>query len=677
MRPAYLSGFADTLYLGERMLIDLVGRVRNTRLPRSRPLLPLFEAVVNSIQAIEASERKKRGKVDIRVYRDPKQRELALGDESPVTGFEITDNGCGFDAGNFRSFTTSDSTLKSSQGGKGIGRFLWLKAFERVTVESVYDEGGERFRRRFGFVLDADGVRAEQVEGVDGREPVRTKVVLAGFAEPFQELCPKRLKTIGQRIVEHCLAYFIQPNCPTVHLFDGEGTVSLNDLYVELFHHTEERDDVEIAGRKFNVLQLRLYQSEQTHHRVHYCAHRREVQGENLAAFIPNLTTRIHDQEGKAFLWTCFVSGEYLDENVNPEREGFLFPADSEEGTFPRDELTLSAIRDALLPVIQQRLQPFLEPVEAQKLERVKAFVEQRAPQYRPVLKHRPEVLKRLSPNLSDVQLDSELHKARRELEGDVREESHALMDVEGPLSVPDTYVEILNDLNTADLAKYVMGRRLVLELLQRSLERTPDGSYELEGKVHQLVFPLRKTSDDVNNHNLWVIDERLAYHSYFASDIRLDRQVAVDVDSPDRPDLIAFNAPLALSEGAAPFSSVVIIEFKRPARREYSDEENPIAQVIRYVRTIRQGRATDKAGRPVEIGDGVPFYCYVMCDLTPKMRNFAEEASFSPAPDGRGYFGYVPMQRAYFEVISYSKMLDDAKKRNRAFFDKLGLPMI
>jgi hypothetical protein len=32
---------------------DVVGRLKNTKLPLSKPLLPLFEAVVNSIHAIE------------------------------------------------------------------------------------------------------------------------------------------------------------------------------------------------------------------------------------------------------------------------------------------------------------------------------------------------------------------------------------------------------------------------------------------------------------------------------------------------------------------------------------------------------------------------------------------------------------------------------------------------
>jgi hypothetical protein len=44
-----------------------------------------------------------------------------------------------------------------------------------------------------------------------------------------------------------------------------------------------------------------------------------------------------------------------------------------------------------------------------------------------------------------------------------------------------------------------------------------------------------------------------------------------------DRADLVIFNALAAFVNEGPPFSSVVLIEFKRPARNDYHDEENPI----------------------------------------------------------------------------------------------------
>jgi len=38
------------------------------------------------------------------------------------------------------------------------------------------------------------------------------------------------------------------------------------------------------------------------------------------------------------------------------------------------------------------------------------------------------------------------------------------------------------------------------------------------------------------------------------------------------------------------------------------------------------------------------------------------------------GYFWYNPNNKAYVELISFEKLLGDAKKRNLALFKKLGL---
>ena len=43
--------------------------------------------------------------------------------------------------------------------------------------------------------------------------------------------------------------------------------------------------------------------------------------------------------------------------------------------------------------------------------------------------------------------------------------------------------------------------------------------------------------------------------------------------------------------------------------------------------------------------------------------------------PDNLGYYGFNEALNAYYEVISYTKLLSDAQKRNRVLFDKLNLP--
>ena len=99
--------------------IDLAGRVKNFDLPKTQPLIPLFEAVVNSIYAIEERMEREdfKGKIDIRIIREPQEIAPVEGINSTINeiiGFSISDNGIGLDDNNMKSFLQSDSTYQNT-----------------------------------------------------------------------------------------------------------------------------------------------------------------------------------------------------------------------------------------------------------------------------------------------------------------------------------------------------------------------------------------------------------------------------------------------------------------------------------------------------------------------------------------------------------------------------------
>ncbi len=51
-----------------------------------------------------------------------------------------------------------------------------------------------------------------------------------------------------------------------------------------------------------------------------------------------------------------------------------------------------------------------------------------------------------------------------------------------------------------------------------------------------------------------------------------------------------------------------------------------------------------------------------------------AENAQLTPTPDSLGFFGYNTNLGVYVEIISFDKLVGDAKKRNAMLFEKLGL---
>lgn len=63
-----------------------------------------------------------------------------------------------------------------------------------------------------------------------------------------------------------------------------------------------------------------------------------------------------------------------------------------------------------------------------------------------------------------------------------------------------------------------------------------------------------------------------------------------------------------------------------------------------------------------------------MICDITPSLEKVLKKSDATATPDGLAYYGYHRNFQIYYEVIDYSKIVSDAKKRNRIFFDRLNV---
>ena len=97
--------------------------------------------------------------------------------------------------------------------------------------------------------------------------------------------------------------------------------------------------------------------------------------------------------------------------------------------------------------------------------------------------------------------------------------------------------------------------------------------------------------------------------------------------------------------------------------------------QALGYLERIRKGGACRAAGSPISRSEQIPGFCYAMCDITPSVENRCKVLGLKATSDNLSYFGYNPSFDNYIEVISFERLLDSPRERNRAFFDKLGLP--
>lgn len=672
------------------MQVDLVGRIKNTHSPYAKQLLPLYEAIINSIYAINENK-VQNGKIDIYIERDNEQQELAFEgqDSRPIKNFIIIDNGIGFNDENYNSFQISDSTRNAQRGAKGIGRFHWLKAFEKVHIESIFFDGTKYYKRTFDFILSNEGIENHTCVGID-RADRETQVRLLNFKDKYKESCPRRTKIIAARIIEHCLIYFLSEQCPQIRIIDDkEETISLNSEFVEYIKKKATKESFTIKSQEFQITHLRIYSSEDNKHRIHYLAHDREVKHENISNILPDLSKKIVDEDGNAFVYLAYVSGKYLDERVNSERTDFNL-TDEDEVIFP-DDITKNELKKEIITKIKNYLKLYLESIQKDKIKTITDFVQKKAPQYKPVLKYGVEYLEEIPLSANDDEsLDIELHKITSRIEVKIKEKGREILkkdvsqikDLDEYKQDYNKFIEQINEFGKAKLAQYIIHRRLILDLLNNNLKHDSDKKYSPEEAIHEIIFPLKHSSDEVNyeRQNLWVIDERLAYHKYLASDKPLKQVNEIKVDSSERPDLMilnpTFDAPHAFVDSTPPYSSIVIIEFKRPGRTSYTEKDNPITQMYGYIRKIKDANINDKDGRPFSAVQNTPFYGYIICDLTTQIKEFAQNASLNTTPDNMGYFGYNPNLAAYIEIISFDKLISDATKRNKILFDKLNLPI-
>jgi hypothetical protein len=417
-------------------------------------------------------------------------------------------------------------------------------------------------------------------------------------------------------------------------------------------------------------------------HEISLCAHDREVQSESLSKYVSGIPDRMKDGESQYVIWV-YVSGEYLDNHVNAERTEFDFA--DENGFVFEDRIKKSELLAKVSESLRGRFAKVFEEIEQQHQTRLEKFIGTEAPHYRPLLSPRyAGRLRQIAVGVSNENLEVELHRALRDVEIETREIAKKIQSVEP--QTPDEIAEVKklyerfleeeNALGVATLAKYVVHRKVIIDLFGKAIQLQESGKFALEEVVHGLVCPLGVTSNDMEwlqKQNLWLIDERLSHHLHLSSDKPLRKNDVVQLESRKEPDILVFNnGPHAFSDGPllAP-ASAVIVEFKRPGKESHN--KSPIDQVTEYIDKINGGKVRDKNGAKVTVGT-IPYIAYVICDLSEDVEQSAKRYGLKPSADNLGWFGYLANWNCYCEVLSFNKILSDARKRNRTLFEKLNL---
>lgn len=667
--------------------INLRGQVRQTVLPKWKPLLPVFEAVMNAFQAVQDSPRKIQHRIIIDIEREA---DLGIDTLQSIKSFKITDTGVGFNDENFDSFNTAFSEYKLNRGGKGLGRFIWLKAFNKVDIKSVFLEEADKGPLQRNFVFD-DNYDADAAS-VSPSETTAygTEVRLNGYKEPYKSECPKSAEQITQRLIEHFLLIFLQPDCPHVEVHDQGLKYFANEIFEKEFKASASTHEIKIKDQTFILNGFRLPSSRAPKHRLLYAANQRAVVSDILSDYIPNLTGRLTDENDNPFTYLAIVQSPYLNQRVNNARTDFDIghtnDGEADQQLLFIEEIRRSDIRDACVTRIESDLEDVIKSINDAKSERLHKYVQEEAPQYRILMKYENDFISQIPPAASKIEIESALHKELFQREQKMKQEGSKIIKEAEKIENYDEYrkrfsdfMDNYNELGTSALAQYVNHRKIILDFLERAVSKDVTTSkYPPEKAIHHLIFPMKGTSEDVPYYqqNLWMIDERLTYHTFISSDKALSSIEEIESTSLKRPDIFIFDRKIAFAEGDQPVNSIVVVEFKKADRDDYTADDNPLSQCFEMVEEIRSGSFKDHKGRPISVSSKtVPAYCYVICDLTSSMNKVLLDIEGAEmTPDQQGYYGYHRRRHIYYEVIDYNKLLRDARKRNRVFFDRLNI---
>lgn len=645
--------------------------------------MPIVEAIANSIDSIEERSAKD-GEIRVELHRNPQLIKSGEDGIAPVSSIVVKDNGIGFTDENTESFDELFSEKKLTIGGKGFGRFTYLKYFTSTSVDSNYEIDGAWKNRTFTFYSDKNEfITNPQIADAKERK-YQTTVTLSSIKKQHQSKLNLKLDTIARRLFEVLLPYFVTDNYSppkiTIIDIDEHDEVTLNDYLkdhnkIQLLHN--EKLDIKGSDDKEESFQVKIFKvfHSQSNNRVALTAHHREVLStamqqydpEFFSGFTERKDTDDEDAASGNYIIKAYVIGNYLDKHVSTERGTFYFHDEDENSMYP---ISKKHIENAVTKLAASHFKDHLEPLKNKKIERIQSVVDQNMPWNKSLISELD--YDTISYNASEKDIDTAVNKLAYDKEQEVKVSVHDLLRSNNASEIDQKVENIaqqVTELGKGKLAHYVALRRAILDLFEKSLQLKDNNKHELENIVHKIIFPLKKDTDTVNyeTHNLWLLDERLSFANYVASDKPLNT-------GDERPDLLSFDRPIAVREGDDLSNPITIFELKRPGRTAYSDAENPLAQVAGYVKKIRSGNFTNPQGRPIAADENTPAYCFVVCDLTPKIKEFCDAYQLTLSPDKESYYGFHSTFKIYFEVISFNKVLRDSMQRNKVFFRKLGL---
>jgi len=561
----------------------------------------LYEAVTNALQA-NATE------IKINFI----QNSLDLDDTAKyIDSVVVEDNGEGFNEANTKSFREYRSTYKKHLGCKGIGRFLFLKLFEKVEIKSL--------DKRIIFVINRD------------IEVLKASNLYQKTAVSF--LHPKDKFTVNYKVFKddlknHFLAYFKL-------LSDEKRSIKISIYENEKIHSIVESDDIPdfkdkifmIGSHKFKLSYILDFNAD-----GYYCAGNRVViknsELENSKKF--------KFFQGVNILY--LLSSDYLDKSVNNTRDDFnIYPKQKNQDLF--NSLSWREIQNEVkeqIKTIAKENNIEIDKLAQENLQRAK--------------EEAPFLIYYLQDNEANQESKVLIKEAKKRLEKD----KSFLRDITNESS--EDYQDKLAIVTQSELTEYIYDRQKKINLLKKLTDEKA-----LEKEIHNL-FMQQRTSDkkeDYRTNNLWLFDDRFMTYDKIFSEAQIKDIFPNLIANTKRPDILSLSI-VSNSYNKEEITDIVIIELKRP--NEDIEPSGAETQLLRYSRYINESRKNDSKIR---------IWTYAFLKFNEETEFDLDNRSYNKIPiqgEYPIYYKYYEKPNTIINFLDYRAMAIDANNRNKTF---------
>lgn len=666
------------------MEMSVKQKVDEIKLSSNEFLLPLFEIVVNALNSVE--DISGRGQIQISIERDKDQKKLFEGGEFsgfyPIKRIVVTDNGVGFDNRNFKSFNQAYTTANIHKGCKGVGRFTVLACFKKMSIKSYFKENDRFFERSFTFDKVNEVKGGKHPKEVEPFVNNKTEIYLEGYYPAFYNKSNISTQQIIDKLVEHCLLFFLSANPPVIMYSDDQN----NDSTFKLVNdeaNTLIQYDKEVCIFKVNKEQFELYllkENAKKQNSLIFCANKRQVgKSSNLTKVLPGLDTAITSGEERYYI-SAYVTGNYLDKKVNSVRNSFNI-AQTKEDKDLDDKLSFEEIYAEIEKEIEDLYSDHILFIEKQKHQKIAAYIlNKNNPRFEyKYLLNEKCAFKSIPSNASSEKIEEHLHRISFEIEKVRKKRIKQIIAKKGidQEDFSEEFKRLMSQeatYNKNRLADLIMRRKAIITLMRRFLNWDKDKEFKLEQDLHNIIFTMGADSRSTtyNNHNLWLLDERLSFHTYAASDRkpRTNPENIVSLSNKE-PDLMIFDKTWAYFDDPDEIKSLVVFEFKRPGL-EMPEDTKLEDLIMKYFIDLDGGSIKDSNGGKIQIESTTPKFGYIICNVDKKVKAYNKNWNNFKETPYNTLFKLLPDQNLYVEVLTFKQLLDNAEKKHLAFFKAL-----